>query len=93
MHVVRYAWVDAIAWPYDDPSQDETGRICDVLTMARLALRAAIGRGHTIGPVPFTVVRITAPGRYEPEPITLEIELGPDDEAEPVFTITAPADR
>ena len=93
VHVALYAWADAIAWEHDDASQDETGRAWDVLTMARLAIRAAIRRGHSVGPVPFTVVRITAPDKHKPQPITLEIELGPGDKAEPVFTITAPADR
>ncbi|WP_331765077.1 DUF6573 family protein [Nocardia sp. NBC_01388] len=93
VHVAQYAWADAIAWPHTASCQDETGRAWDVLTMARFALRAAISRGKTSGPVRFTVVRITAPDRHEPEPITLEIELGPGDEGEPVFTITAPQDQ
>ena len=93
VHVAQYAWADAISWPHSAPSQDETGRTWDVLTMARFELLAAIRRGKTSGPVPFTVVRITAPDRHKPEPIELEIELGPGDEAEPIFTITAPADR
>ncbi|BCK59454.1 DUF6573 family protein [Nocardia wallacei] len=93
VHVAQYAWADAISWPHTDACQDETGRAWDVLTMARLALQAAIRRGVTSGPVRFTVVRITEPDRTEPEPITLEIELGPGDAGEPVFTITAGPDR
>ncbi|MEU8901311.1 DUF6573 family protein [Nocardia sp. NPDC048505] len=91
--VAAYAWGEAIAWPYDDPCQDETGRTWDVLTMARVSLLRAIALGQDSGPVRFTVVRLTEPGREEPEPIELEIELGPGDDAEPVFTITAPGDR
>ncbi|MBF6202171.1 DUF6573 family protein, partial [Nocardia cyriacigeorgica] len=26
VHVAHHAWGAAIAWPHDDPSQDETGR-------------------------------------------------------------------
>lgn len=93
VHVAHHAWAEAIAWEHDDASQDETGRTWDVLTMARSRVRAAVAQGRTSGPVLFTVVRITAPGRREPDPITLQIELGPGDEGEPVFTITAAHDR
>ncbi|NKY89877.1 hypothetical protein HGA07_30375 [Nocardia veterana] len=93
VHVAAHAWAEAIAWPHEDPWQDETGRTWDVLTMARFGVRAAIRRGQDSGPIAFSVVRITEPGREESEPLALAIELGPGDEGEPVFTITAAADR
>ncbi|SUH71965.1 Uncharacterised protein [Nocardia africana] len=80
VHVAAHAWAEAIAWPHEDLCQDETGRTWDVLTMARFGVRAAIRRGQDTGPIAFSVVRFTAPGQEEPEPLALESRANHHDE-------------
>ncbi len=83
------AWADAVAWDHDDPSQDETGRLWDVLHMGVNAVRRAIARGATSGPLAYSLLRVTAPGQ-QPTRTSLVITLGPGDDSEPVFTIDRP---
>lgn len=88
--VTAAAWADAVAWPFDDGSQDDIGRLWDVLSMARLAIRAALRRGQHSGPIEFTVYRRTTPDSGTPTPTRLQILLHGGDHAEPVFTISLP---
>ena len=81
------AWADAIAWDHGG-FQDETGRLWDVLTMAR----------HTLAKTPpwedralFEVLRVpNTPRAHSPRRATLRIHCGPGDNAEPVLTILMP---
>ncbi|MFF2088539.1 DUF6573 family protein [Nocardia sp. NPDC058176] len=87
------AWADAVAWDHDDASQDETGRLWDVLYMALCAIRRAIANGANSGPLAYTLFRVTAPDT-PPTRTALVINLGPGDNGEPVFTIgLAPQSR
>jgi hypothetical protein len=90
--IAAHAWADAVAWPHDDASQDETGRLWDVLAMARVAVLGAARRGDGASWADFDVLRVPRPDAAA-TPVRLRIELGPGDDAEPVFTITAAADR
>lgn len=94
--VATNAWTHAIAWPHGDSSQDEPGRLWDVLFLAAHAARA-FARTHgrvesTSIAIAFTVHRVAAP---DAEPTTLELTLhaGPGDNSEPVFTICALGDN
>lgn len=89
VHLTLDAWTDTVAWDHDDTSQDETGRLWDVLWMGCNAIRRAIRNGATSGPVEFALYRVTAPGR-EPSRTSLVITYGPGDDAAPVFTIDRP---
>ncbi len=90
------AWADCVAWseqtdaqkPYAT-GQDETGRLWDVLTMARHAAAHAAGANR----VPFTVLRVPATGRgLRPRGARLLLHIGPGDDHEPVATITLPGE-
>ncbi|UGT58836.1 DUF6573 family protein [Nocardia asteroides] len=83
------AWADTVAWDYDDASQDETGRLWDVLYMGANAIRRAVARGANSGPLAYTLLRVTAPGQ-QPTLTSLVITLGPGDDSEPVFTLDSP---
>ncbi|MBF6216404.1 hypothetical protein IU436_29835 [Nocardia farcinica] len=93
VHIAAYAWADAVSWPHSSGLQDETGRAWDVLMTAMRAIRIAVRQQHDTAVVEFTVLRISDPEATEPTPCELAIEIGPGDDGEPVFTITAPLDR
>lgn len=80
-------WADCVAWPRDDPAQDEQGRLWDVLTMARLEARR---HGH-LQVLPFRVLRVP-PGGFKPQLTQLTLHIGPGDQAEPVVTILLPGE-
>ncbi|MEU2201639.1 DUF6573 family protein [Isoptericola sp. NPDC019482] len=81
------AWADAVAWDHGGV-QGETGRLWDVLTMAR----------HALANTPpwedralFDVLRVpNAPRAQSPRRTTLRVHFGPGDNAEPVLTILMP---
>jgi hypothetical protein len=83
------AWSDCVEWTdadnrRKDTLQDETGRLWDVLFMARLAIRRA---GDT-DRVPVRLVRVPREGRgIRPRPVKLVAVCGPGDDAEPVLTL------
>ncbi|MGW8566664.1 DUF6573 family protein [Isoptericola sp. NPDC055881] len=83
------AWSDAVAWNEANAGlQDETGRLWDVLTMAR----------HTLAKTPpwedralFDVLRVpNTPRAHSPRLTTLRVHFGPGDNAESVLTILMP---
>lgn len=88
--LTRAAWDDAVAWDETDtkaPCQSETGRLWDVLWMARTGTRKGGDRAS------FQLYRVPRNGpSTEPELITLVIHIGPGDHAEPVITITTPTE-
>ena len=85
------AWADTVAWNDDTEEgkreftgQRETGRLWDVLTMARHAARTS---GNT-SRVDFKVLRITPEGTSSRATLAgLTLHIGPGDEGEPVITI------
>ena len=83
------AWGEAVTWTDVDAeksciAQDESGRLWDVLWMARFALHAL--RDSSVRRAPFTFLRVPRGGRRATR-FTLDIICGPSDEGEPVLTI------
>ena len=83
-----------VAWDEDTearkPSptgQDETGRLWDVLTMTRHAIRAT----HRTRRGVVQVLRVPPTGRtVRPQLATLHLVAGPGDHGEPVLTLMLP---
>lgn len=81
------AWADCVAWPRRcGEGQDEPGRLWDVLSMARLAVRRATG-----ATVRFTVLVRPVRG-HPPQAQRLKMVVGPGDDLEPVITIMLPSE-
>jgi len=91
------AWADCVAWSEDPDSatlcgagQDETGRLWDVLWMARHAVRQA---GSGVDRLSFSLLRIPATGTdVTPRLVTLSLLVGPGDRGKPVLTICEPGE-
>ena len=83
-------WADCVAWSADEAiTQDESGRLWDVLYMASLAARSA--RNRNSSQVPFAVVRVPRGGRRACR-CELVLNIGPGDDGEPVLTILLPGE-
>lgn len=85
-------WEGCVAWNEGDSErqvpQDERGRLWDVLTMCRAAIRRSGGGG---GRVSVAVRRVPRDGRtQQPRPVQLVCAIGPGDHGEPVITIMQP---
>ncbi|TAA36381.1 hypothetical protein EAT51_19970 [Pseudoxanthomonas winnipegensis] len=90
--VSRAVWEDCIAWSDADTRrkgvpQDESGRLWDVVYMARVfAARNAQGNRAA-----FPVYRVPRSGRGQrPRLVTLYLHLGHDDDGAPAMTIMQP---
>lgn len=88
------AWDDAVAWTSVDTDgtgacQDQEGRLWDVLSMARFAVRSNPNLAEALA---FNLYRVPrqVSGDPEPEQITLRLHFGPGDEGEPVLTVMQP---
>ncbi|CAM8635820.1 hypothetical protein MCEMSEM22_00785 [Comamonadaceae bacterium] len=86
------AWSDCVEWGDRDSSrqthQDESGRLWDVLWMARLTAVRAKG-----GTVAFTLYRVPRGGKGRmPRQVTLHMYIGPADAADPVITVMMPGE-
>ncbi|MGY9066919.1 DUF6573 family protein [Streptomyces sp. CAS3] len=86
------AWEDCVAWNDGDSArqvpQNERGRLWDVLTMTRTAIRRSGGNGRqvTVG-----LRRVPRDGRTrKARPAQLVCAIGPGDHGEPVLTIMEP---
>jgi hypothetical protein len=83
------AWEDCVAWSDADNRrkgtvQDETGRLWEVLWMAKCAIRRSPGTAEAL----FRLYRVPRDGRGRAgRPIRLKAVCGPGDEGEPVITI------
>jgi hypothetical protein len=91
--LTQTAWADCVHWTEEDSArvvhQDESGRLWDVLWMARLAAGAGRGGDRTS----FKLHRVPRDGKTgEPMPVTLLLDIGPGDEGEPVITIGSAED-
>lgn len=76
------AWAECVTWRVGaDDGQCESGRLWDVLFMARLAARQAAG-----STVQFSV-RVVPERRRAPKEVWLKTVVGPGDALEPVITI------
>lgn len=84
---------DCVAWSDEDNErkgtyQDEAGRLWDVLTMTRLAVRRSGGRGRRCV---VELYRVPRGGRGRlPRRTRLVAEIGPGDAGEPVMTVMRP---
>lgn len=92
MALTAAAWADCVAWTDADSvrqvSQDEAGRLWDVLWMAKLATRRA-----TSAEVAFELHRVPCGGRgSRPRSTQLQMVIGHGDEGEPVITILMPGE-
>lgn len=81
---------DCVEWTEADSArqccQDGSGRLWDVLWMGRHAVRTY--RGRETGRLVYTVYRVPRDGQSsEPEPVQIELHVGPGDDGEPVVTI------
>lgn len=83
-------WADCVAWDQEREvcPQDETGRLCDVLTMARFAASGA-PRANRVG---FGVLRVRC-GQQRPTLARLVLAIGAGDQGEPVMTIMLPGEE
>lgn len=82
--VTAGAWKEAIDWDHGG-LQDEAGRLWDVLSMARLAIKSVAPEGSEAA---FTVYRVpNMEAADEAEPIELIVRAGPGDSRERVLTI------
>ena len=90
------AWADCVAWDEENEAgrdgatgQDETGRLWDVLTMARYAAARATGASR----VDYDLMRVPPAGALSTASLaTLSLHIGPGDNAEPVVTIMLPGE-
>ncbi|WUW68310.1 hypothetical protein OG255_46685 (plasmid) [Streptomyces sp. NBC_01455] len=85
-------WEGCVAWNEGDSErqvpQDERGRLWDVLTMCRAAIRRS---GGGDGQVTVDLRRVPRDGRArQAQPVQLVCAIGPGDHGEPVITIMQP---
>lgn len=85
-------WTDCVEWTEADSirqvTQDEAGRLWDVLWLAHIAARR-VKSDRVI----FELFRVPRGGRGQrPRRTTLHMHIGPGDEDEPVITIMSPGE-
>ncbi|WP_225220724.1 DUF6573 family protein [Oerskovia merdavium] len=84
--LTRAAHEEAVAWNHG-PHQDETGRLRDVLHMARRSMLTNPGRERA----DFRVLRVpNRPGATRALALTLSVVIGPGDDGNPVITVMLP---
>lgn len=82
------AWADCVAWSDSDrarqTTQDEAGRLWDVVWMSNLAARRAVGRDCAV----VELYRVPSGGLgCQPRKTQLRMVIGPGDDQAPVITI------
>ena len=80
-------WIERVAWPWEDWTQDARVRLWELLLVAGFEFRRHRPRNR----MPFGWYQIPPGGRV-PEWIPLVLHLGPGDHAEPVITILQPGE-
>lgn len=92
--MTRAAWQDLVAWDDENQGlQDESGRLWDVLWMARDAVRRAKACGQRTDRLAASVFRV--PNKKQAtraRPAEFVVQVGPGDNAEPVITILLPGE-
>lgn len=83
------AWSDCVAWRESGQGagQSESGRLWDVLWMAKLAVKRAEGDR-----ISFTVLRVPTRGGGRAQLATLQAVVGPGDHWEPIITLMLPGE-
>lgn len=84
--LTRSAWVACVEWPDTDPTNDETGRLWDVLMLAMA--NAQLHKDDR--EFPFDLHCLTT--NQQNKVVKLICHCGPDDTAEPCITIGFPED-
>ena len=90
--ITRAAWADCVEWNAEiearkSTTQDESGRLWDVLWMARVACRAPGDGQRRV----FELHRVPREGRgNRPRRVSLAVYIGPGDDPRPVITIMQP---
>ena len=93
--LTRAVYTDCVEWPEDDMQamQDQTGRLSDVIWMARCAIRRVSEADGPADRVPVFLYRIPRDGHStEPQLVELVAVCGPGDDMEPVITIQFPGE-
>lgn len=93
--ITHGAWAQCVEWTEADSRrqvhQDRSGRLWDVLSVARFAIMAARRTGASV--LQFKVSCVPRGGRAtRPRTVALLVHIGPGDRAEPVMTIMLPED-
>jgi hypothetical protein len=83
------AWAKCVAVPLGVACQDEAGRLWDVLTMLRFAIRRSNGGAREVG---FAVHVHRDNRRRTPPLVRLKATCGPGAEGEPVLTVMLPTE-
>ncbi|MDN5892879.1 MAG: hypothetical protein L0H93_02535 [Nocardioides sp.] len=96
MALTRAAWEDCVAWTIHDGDatghlQDETGRLWDVLTMARHGIRQT-GPGQSVTSFPVNRITRNAHAHSDPTQQWLILEIHGGDHGEPVMTVMLPGE-
>ena len=94
--LTRAAWEDAVEWTEEDTErkrggcfQDSTGRLWDVLCMARFAIQRASGGTQ----LHYQLRRVPRGGRgRQARKIVLKLVCGPEDGGRPAHTIMQPGE-
>ncbi|MBI2798944.1 MAG: hypothetical protein HYX63_01455 [Gammaproteobacteria bacterium] len=91
--ITSAAWADCVAWTEADNKrqtyQDESGRLWDVLWMARCVVRQAMERSE----IYYRLLRVKNGGRGRvPKMATLKMMVSGGDNGEPVITIMLPGE-
>ena len=87
-------WHDCVAWTDEDTEntgapQDETGRLWDIVWVARVRCSGPAGRDTDR--VRFTILRVARDAKVAtPTPVRLDAHIGGGDDGEPVVTIMFP---
>lgn len=89
--VTEAVWNKCVAWSDKDSkrqvSQDESGRLWDVLFMAVIAARIH----HDLAEIVYNIACVPRGGRGRlPKPQQLKLSIGSGDDGESVFTIMLP---
>lgn len=96
--ITRAAWLDCVEWSDADTErkavpQTETGRLMDVLAMARVYMSIATRRNPDAERTRVQVSRIPREGTStRAQTVTLLAAIGPDDDGAPCLTIGQPDD-
>lgn len=86
--ITNGVYAECVAVPEEATGQDEAGRLWDVLSMLRHAIRSSRGAGSSIEFAVLVRRSDNAPAR----PVQLYSVCGPGDHAEPVITIMLPGE-
>jgi hypothetical protein len=80
-------YLECVSWSDDDTTQDEAGRLWDVLTMAMHAARGAIQKNSDTAEF---IVKCRHPIKGLLEDVPLRMQIHGGDNHEPVITIMMP---